>query len=198
MSDTFTTLHQRAAQAADVSRTREFAPLREFHALLSADLVAARGALDAVRADIEAHRPRLESIRAQLADERYDRVQGRVARLVADARATATGKLAQCTNSMNSLSRWIERIEGMQPEDLASAPVATYVEEERYRLAGLLVPLDVGGTCVSLEALAQEIIEALPGSVETPVPGRALREDERRQLRAETVTHARRAAPEDE
>ncbi len=198
MSDTLKTLHERAAQTADAARVREYAPLREFHNLLAADLVAARTALETARAEIQAHRPRLEQIAAQLAAERYDRLQGRPARLVKEARSKATGTLALCTGHPHALGRWIERVEGMQPEDLASAPVATYIEEERYRLAGLLSPLDVAGTCAELEALAQEILEALPGSLEAPVPVRALREDERARLRAETLTHARRAAPEDE
>jgi hypothetical protein len=186
-----TTLHQRAARAADVARTREHAPLREFHAALAADLVAARNALDALHGDIEANRPRLAQIAAQFRDARYDAMQGLAGRLVKDARATATGKLAQCTDRVSALSRWIERVERMQPEDLASAPVATYVEEERYRLAGFLGPLDLAGTCTALEALAQEIVDALPASLSTPAPGRALTEDERKQLRAEPQTHAR-------
>jgi hypothetical protein len=198
MSDTLTTLHTLAAQAADVARARESAPLREFRDLLAADLVAAQTALEAVRADIEAHRPRLEQIAAQLRDERYDAVQGRAGRLVKDARATATGALALCTERPNTLGLWIERVERMAPEELGSAPIATYVEGEKYRLAGLLVPLDIAGKCTALETLAQEIVDALPGSLEAPVFGRALREDERRQLRAETLTHARRAAPDDE
>jgi hypothetical protein len=193
MSDTLTTLHARAAQAADVARTREQAPLREFRNALAADLGAARTALEAVRADIEANRPRLESIAAQLRDARYDAMQGLAGRLVKDARQKATGTLAMCTDRVSSLSRWIARVEGAQPEDLASAPVATYVEQARYDLAGFLGPLDLAGSCAALEAMAQEILDALPSSVNVPAPARALTEDELKQLRAEPQTHARSA-----
>jgi len=198
MSDTLATLHERARAAADVARVREFGPLHQFHADLAPDLVAARAALEAIHADVQANRPRLAVIAAQFADARYDAMQGLAGRLVKDARATATGKLAQCTDRVSALSRWIERVERMQPEDLASAPVATYVEEEKYRLAGFLGPLDLAGSCAALEALAQEIVDALPASLSAPAPSRALTEDERKQLRTAPLTHARRAAPDDE